>query len=196
MSWRVWPVLLTIAVLSSEARAGYDEGLALYAAGNYTEAFQELKRVAETGDARAEGLLARLYLAGQGVRPDTAEGMKWERKAAEHGVASAQTDLGMRYEYGLDVPQDLGQAARWYSAAAERNSAIAQYRLGLLYVSGRGVAQDPVVGHMWLNLAAAQLPAGDARNAVVHARDAIGDKLTVEQMRQAQTLARQWHPTE
>jgi TPR repeat protein len=122
--------------------------------------------------------------------------MKWERKAAEHGMASAQVELAMRYEYGLDLPQDLGEAARWYRAAAERNSPIAQYRLGLLYVAGQGVPQDPVIGHMWLNLAAAQLPAGEARNAVVRARDQVGNKLTVEQMRQAQAQARDWHPTQ
>ena len=56
------------------------------------------------------------------------------------------------------------------------------------------MAQDLVVGHMWLNLAAAQLPAGEARNMVVQAREAVGNKLTVEQMRQAQTQAREWRP--
>jgi TPR repeat protein len=194
MSWRLVPIAVAIAVAAGGAQAGFDEGLALYAAGNYGGAFQELRRAAELGDARAEGLLARMYLAGQGVRPDTAEGMKWERKAAEHGIAATQVELGMRYEYGLDLPQDLAAAAQWYRAAAERNSPIGQYRLGLLYVDGRGVPQDPVLGHMWLNLAASQLPAGNARNAVVRARDTVGNKLTVEQMKQAQTQAREWHP--
>ena len=193
---RLLPVLLATTALAGEAHAGFDEGLALYATGDYTEAFRELRQAAETGDARAEGLLARLYLAGQGVRQDPSEGMQWERKAAEHGIVSAQVELATRYEYGVDVPQDPAAAARWYRAAADHNSPIAQYRLGLLYVDGRGVAQDLVVGHMWLNLAAAQLPAGDARNAVVRARDAIGNKLTVEQMRQAQAQAREWHPTQ
>ena len=97
MSSRLLVVLLASALLSGEACAGFDEGFAMYAAGDYRGAFAELRPLAEAGDARAEGFLARMYLAGQGVRPDTAEGMKWERKAAEHGIVAAQLELAPRY---------------------------------------------------------------------------------------------------
>ncbi|MFL5072233.1 MAG: SEL1-like repeat protein, partial [Xanthobacteraceae bacterium] len=70
----------------------------------------------------------------------------------------------------------------------------AQYNLGLLYAKGEGVEQDNAMAHMWFNLAVAQFPAADARNrtAAVNSRDVVANKLTREQIAEAQKLAREW----
>jgi len=49
------------------------------------------------------------------------------------------------------------------------------------------VAQDYVQAHMWLNLAAAQ-----GQEEAVTDRDKIAEKMTSEQIDQAQRLAREW----
>jgi TPR repeat protein len=91
---------------------------------------------------------------------------------------------------------DPAQAAKWYGMAAEQGAPAAQYRLGLLYLNGVGVARDLVTAHMWLNLAAAKLPPGEVRNAVASARDAVAAKMSVAQVKEAQTRARYWKPKE
>jgi hypothetical protein len=50
---------------------------------------------------------------------------------------------------------------------------------------------------MWFNLAVAQFPASDTRNrtAAVNSRDLMANKLTREQLAEAQKLAREWQPT-
>jgi len=179
-------------ILARPVWAALDDGLAAYDSGDYLAAYRELLPLADAGDPVAQHALARMFFAGQGMPRDAAAAMVWERKAADLGEPAAQLDLATRYENGIDVPADSEEAARWYGMAAERGAAVAQYRLGLLYLDGAGVAQNLVTAHMWLNLAAARLPPGEVRNAVANARDAVGAKMSVTQVRQAQQRAREW----
>ena len=56
----------TLLLLSSAlVQAGFDEGLAAYAKGNYQTAFKEWKPLAEQGDAAAQHNLALMYDNGQ-----------------------------------------------------------------------------------------------------------------------------------
>jgi TPR repeat protein len=137
-----------------------------------------------------------MYLSGEGVAADSAEGLKWLRKAATAGVGPAQYQLGACHEWGIAVTQDYGEAARWYRMAADRGVPAAQYRLGLLYLDGVGVARDVVAAHTWLNLAAARLPPGEPRNAVAKLRDTLAANMTATQIAQAQIAARNWKPSE
>jgi uncharacterized protein len=174
--------------------AALDDGLAAYDGGDYLDAYRDLRPLADAGDPTAQHALARMFFAGQGMPRDVTTALGWERKAADAGEAAAQLDLATRYENGIDVPADVEQAARWYGMAAEHGAPVAQYRLGLLYLNGVGVAQDLVTAHMWLNLAAAKLPPGEVRNAVANTRDAVGAKMSVTQIKQAQERARDWKP--
>ena len=62
----------------------------------------------------------------------------------------------------------------------------------------QGVSQDYVEAHMWFNLAAAQSSDED-REPYVKNRDAVAERMTAEQLAEAQRLAREWdaaHPRE
>lgn len=190
----MWVALVGL-ILAPPVSAALDDGLAAYDNGDYVAAYRELHPLAEAGDPTAQHGLARMFFAGQGVPRDVVAAMAWERKAADLGEPAAQLDLATRYENGIDVPADPEQAARWYGMAAEHGAPVAQYRLGLLYLNGIGVAQDLVTAHMWLNLAAAKLPPGEVRNAVANMRDAVGARMNVTQIKQAQARARDWRPT-
>jgi TPR repeat protein len=185
---------LAALTLARPSWAALDDGLAAYDSGDYLAAYRELRPLADAGDPAAQHALARMFFAGQGMPRDAVAAMGWERKAADLGETAAQLDLATRYENGIDVPTDMEQAARWYGMAAEHGAPVAQYRLALLYLNGVGIAQDLVTAHMWLNLAAAKLPPGEVRNAVANARDAVGAKMSVTQIRQAQERARDWKP--
>jgi TPR repeat protein len=185
---------LCAVFLAPPARAELAQGLAAYQRGEYLRAFRELDPLAVGGDPVAQYMVARMYLAGQGVPRDAADGLRWLRMAARSGLAGAEYQLAARYQFGIDLPQDYALAAAWYRKAADRGFAAAQFRLGILYMNGLGVKNDPISAHKWLNLAIAQLPPGPLRDAAAKLREDLALKMSAAQVAQAQLLAREWRP--
>ena len=70
---------------------------------------------------------------------------------------------------------------------AQSGAPDALFELGMLYATGRDVAADLVVAHKWFNLAAAR---GSA-SALAH-RIELAREMSVEQIAEAQKLAREW----
>ena len=70
---------------------------------------------------------------------------------------------------------------------AQSGAPDALFELGMLYATGRDVATDLVVAHKWFNLAAAR---GSA-SALAH-RIELAREMSVEQIAEAQKLAREW----
>ena len=58
-----------------------------------------------------------MYLAGQGVKQDSAEAVRWYRLAADKGYAIAQHNLGSIHSNGRYLPQDYVEAAKWFQLA-------------------------------------------------------------------------------
>jgi uncharacterized protein len=173
-----------------------DAALAAHRKGDYRNALVHVRPPADQGDPRAQSLLGLMYLHGRGVLQDDLAAAKWFRLAADQGDAPAQFDLGVMYAEGRGVPQDYVEAAKWYRLAADRSHAQAQYNLALSYAKGEGVSQDYVAAYMWFNLAAAHFPASDVRNheLAVRNRGLVANKMTREQIADAQNLAREWKP--
>ena len=80
---------------------------------------EENIRVAELGDAWAQGMLADRYLHGRGVEQSNERYFEWMSKAAEQGEPQSQYNLGWCYEDGLGVAKDLAKALEWYKKAAD-----------------------------------------------------------------------------
>jgi len=93
------------------------------------------------------------------------------------------------YYYGRGVRQDQRETFRLTTLAAEQNFGLAQRRLGIMYMDGTGISQDNVEAHKWLNLSAAQ---GDTDARIF--RDWLAKKMTLDQIPEAQKLAREWTP--
>src|SRR5271166_541061 len=110
---------------------------------------------------------------------------------AERGVPIAETYIGYMYQNGLGVPRDYVVAASWLSRAAQQGAPTAQFLLGLLYDKGFGVPQDWVQAEVWLNLAASQASAKE-RDYWARMRDAVAQKLTLDQLAEAQRRALAW----
>jgi TPR repeat protein len=66
----------------------------------------------------------------------------------------------------------------------------ALFELGMLYATGRDVAADLVVAHKWFNLAAVR----GNRSALAH-RVELAREMSVDQIAEAQKLAREWLQT-
>jgi uncharacterized protein len=113
---------------------------------------------------------------------------------AERGSPVAQTYLGYMYQYGLGVPQDYVRATSWLHQAAEQGEPTGQFLLGLLFDKGYGVPQDWVQAEVWLNLAAAHAGARQ-QEYYARVRDAVAQKLTLNQLAETQRRASAWTPT-
>jgi uncharacterized protein len=112
---------------------------------------------------------------------------------AERGSPVAQTYLGYMYQYGLGVPQDYVVASSWLHQAAEQGEPTGQFLLGLLFDKGYGVPQDWVEAEVWLNLAAAHAGVRQL-DYYARVRDAVAQKLTLNQLAEAQRRASTWAP--
>ena len=136
---------------------------------------------------------AALTLAAPGRAAEGASEIESLRARAHRADVAAQFELGLRYYEGSGVPQDRAEAARWFREAAERGDAPAQYRLGIMRASGDGVAPDNMQAHMWLNLAAARMTGKDREDAI-HNRFLVAQRMTPEQVAEAERRARDWKP--
>ena len=122
--------------------ADWTAGQDAYERGDIAAALEAWRPLAEAGDARAQAALGSLYVHGEGVPVDHAEGLRWTRLAAEQGDVTGQFNLGTFYAGGLGVERDYGQAAAWFRRAAEQDDAASRFNLGVLYARGLGVPRD------------------------------------------------------
>lgn len=120
---------------------------------------EEVRGLAEQGNAEGQTKLGAMYLSGSGIPQNDAEAVKWFRKAAEQGEARAQVVLGLMYAEGSRVPKNNAEAVKWLRLAADQGLAVAQSTLGSKYFFGEGVPQDDAEAAKWNRLAAEQ---GDA----------------------------------
>jgi hypothetical protein len=122
------------------------------------------------------------------------------RRSADHHNPLGQAHLGFAYYEGHGVPKDYVEAAKWFQRSADQGAPLGLLLIGKAYEVGLGVPQDYVRAHVWLNLAAARAdPASegekDMQLVASSTRDALAAKMTPTQVEEAQTLAREWKPT-
>jgi uncharacterized protein len=123
---------------------------------------------------------------------NTAEGYRLTRVAAEQGNPAAQFVLGQFLSNGDGVEQNYKEAAVWFRRAAEQGDDAAEEALAAAYFFGRGIPQDYIEAHKWANLAVANSVDEISRETHVTLLETIAEKLTREQVVEAQKLAREW----
>jgi uncharacterized protein len=142
---------------------------------------------AANADPRVEAGI-RAYTHGRYV-----EAAEWLTTPAREGNAVAETYLGFMYQQGRGVPKDFSEAGRWVHAAAEQGEPSAQFFLGSLYDRGFGVAHDFVQSYLWFDLAAAHATPR-TRDYWSRMRDAVANKLTYQELAEAQAKALAFSP--
>ena len=82
----------------------------------------ELRALAEQGNAAGQVELGGRYRDGVGVEVDDAEALKWMRLAADQGEVAGQIELGLMYSRGRGTQRDFVKAHMWTSLAASQLS--------------------------------------------------------------------------
>ncbi|MCX6941562.1 MAG: lipase maturation factor family protein [Verrucomicrobia bacterium] len=118
----------------------YQPTMAINARGEISEAtapLEELRLLAEHGNAHAQNDLGQMFADADGLPQDAAAAALWLRRSANQGNVVAQTNLGLLHAKGLAVPRNEIEALAWFNLAAAsgdpealKNQAIATRRVG------------------------------------------------------------------
>lgn len=144
----------------------------------------EIKRLAEGGDAEAQYVFGMDCLLGGLVEKNESEGAKWLLAASRQNIPKAQAVLGNLYKEGIGVPKDYFQAIKWYRPAVDAGFLKANIGLGLMYFEGKGVSRDSVEAFVLLNLAspAIRLEPEPVSASATQALEALRKELSADQM--------------
>ncbi|MFC7358394.1 sel1 repeat family protein [Jejudonia soesokkakensis] len=96
---------------------------------NYNEAFTNLEKAALQGYAKAEFLLAELYLKGNGIPKDIDQAAEYYIRAAQQDYIDAQVMAGMLFLEGRGVRKDEESAKFWFNKAYLLGSSKAKVEL-------------------------------------------------------------------
>lgn len=162
------------------------------------EASYWIKEAAKKGHVKGAYEMGRRYEMGLGLRQSLPLAADWYRLAASYGNDSqAQFALGELYFKGKGVPHSYGEAIIWYSKAADQGHPIAQYLLGAMYQEGWAVKRDLLEAYKWYSLAMRQeerVTKASKQYRPTRSRDAIAAQLNRQQIKEAETLVRDWRP--
>jgi GAF domain-containing protein len=93
---------------------------------------QGLRQLAEKGDPVAQWALGERYAAGDEVKRDYVEAVRWFERAADQGNATAQASLADYYWAGTGVSKDLSKAYFWAILAHANGDQPSKLRAAVL----------------------------------------------------------------
>ena len=214
----IFSLILIMLFYSQTSYADFTKGGDAYKKGDFKTAAEEFLKDAEKGDHRAMYAIGSMYAVGRGVEQNYKEAFKWFSRAAKYGRADAQYKLGVMYDQGVGVEQNYNKAGKFYNQAAKSGYPLAQYKLGLLYSNGHGVKQNYIKAYAWLVVARLKLKyvtssvedesiddeptdveiasaqyrkniAGSSLESITDELEVLKNKMTSEQLDEANTLA-------
>lgn len=146
----------------------------------------------DQGDVVAMSDLAYAYFEAEGgLKKNEEKAVSLWLHAASTGNADAQAALGLAYEKGTGTEKDLAEAAKWYLFAAENGHPVAQFNIGAMLAAGNGTELNRVHAYKWFNLSAASSK-GDVKEKAEHFLSVLAEKLSPEEISQAEELAAAW----
>ncbi len=175
--------LLSLGVLDLVPPKAVAISTAELAKGVSLDTMRRLGAWANQGDAAAQLELAVIYQLDRKWR-DLAQARRYFTRAAAAGYAAAQYMAGRFAYVGRGGARDYEEAFRWFHAAAEQGHRGAQAQLGLLYHKFHYRPSHLVHAYKWASLG------GDGYHL-----DRLERDLTIEQILEAQKLAREWEPS-
>ena len=166
---------------------------------NIEQAERWYKLTAEKGNKETQFELADFYRYGYLSEPiekkgrsvpNHQEALKWGLKSANQGNADAQVLVGDIYKEGKGTIKDYKEANKWFTLAARQGHYLGFHALAIALEYGEGVKVDLVKSYMFWNLAEATKPKHVTDSFTSNGRDSLEKKLNIQQLEQAQQMAR------
>jgi hypothetical protein len=146
--------VMWLARLTAGGRAGFasDERRAAELARSVQG---EIKRLAETGDAEAQGLWGYALQVGLGVEQDAQKAFPLLASAAKQGEITAMCNLAILFMDGSGTGKNETKAFAMMKQSAEKGYALAQANLGHWHRWGLGSEPDLELARQWYRKAIA-----------------------------------------
>ena len=107
-----------------------------YQSGNYKEAFQELQRIAATGNAQAIYNLGSMTMQGKGTPKDEKKALQYFQQASDKGFGKASFELAQLYRHGkssVGITKNTEQYKKFLDLAAKQGSEEAGVEIATLF---------------------------------------------------------------
>lgn len=180
-------ILAFYLCLSPALADPYEDGRAAFEAGNFKLALKHWQPLAEKGHGQAQYGLGGMYEYARGFERSDENAIKWYKRAADQGVTGAQYRLGVLYENGWGLSEDDALAVIWYEKAADAGHSFAQHDLAFMYIAGTGVPKNTVQAYKWLKIAMLGGNSVMGKHLI-----SVASTMSAPQVRDAETLAREW----
>jgi len=113
------PLLVPGTVRAGDPSAGMQAVHKLIAEGRAYDAQQQLKPLAESGNAAAQAMLGGFYHYGTVQAADFSRALLWYARAANQGDTDGMIGLATMYALGQGTVVDKAIAFKWLAIAAE-----------------------------------------------------------------------------
>jgi Sel1 repeat len=141
VTWLI-AVTLLLQTLVSGNTSDLFEGLIRYATRDFGRAIEELRPLADRGDAVAQEILGKIHLTGDLATRNDITAFNWFLLSAERGRAESQFELGRMYRDGVGVSADSHMAMHWFELAAKRGMPDAYNAAGELWLGRSHFSKD------------------------------------------------------
>jgi TPR repeat protein len=195
------PALVLVLSLPVPARADYEAGKRAYESKVWVEAIKELRPLAEAGDDRAQFLLGKMYLDGNGVISSPVEAMRLYRQAAEKNNILAMLSIAGIYQGGIGYPKNAKLVNAWLGRAAQLGDQFAAnlYAVSLFQgdVTQKTDLKPDVLGaYKWWKIASGMNTYPHVRDAAAEAAKLAMNRLNSVEIAKAEKEAAAWKPAD
>jgi TPR repeat protein len=153
---------------------------------DFNEALVLYKLAATKGSTHAQHELGRIFSEGINVGKDIYESLRWFKMSALQGSRYAQIKIGDIYVKGDGITRSYEEAIKWYRLAALKDDKSAQTKLASSYLKSSDLPNDILNAYMWFTIAASEID-----SEALATRELVSSKLTLQEMEQAQRMARE-----
>ena len=158
------------------------------------EAVRWLEKAGSMGNSGAYYHLGLALDNGWGVEKDVPKALEAYEKAVAMGHAPAMNNLGFILYEGRGVEKNLSKAIHLITRAVDYGDAFAYGSLGEIMLNGNGFPQNDVETYKWLKLAQDTMNAGPSRDGNLLMLNKVKDRMTAEQIANADKLVKAWVP--
>ncbi|MBO4294230.1 MAG: sel1 repeat family protein [Alphaproteobacteria bacterium] len=156
---------------------------------NYFEpAVLLFEQAAKAGNNTAKFMLGYAYYKGFSVPQDFHVAVDLIKEAAKANFDEAEYVFARIYRNGEGITQNYSNAVKYYRKAIAQGNVEAMMELAQIYQEGIIAPKNLIQAHTLYNIASVYGQAGAAEN-----RNAIGPKLKLEELLEAQNAAERYH---
>ncbi|MFH1334475.1 MAG: tetratricopeptide repeat protein, partial [Pseudomonadota bacterium] len=135
---------------------------------------EELQRLSESGDAKAQAVLGRFFIFGCKVECNYESAERWSSAAKEQNDSDGYVALGSFYLFGPNGQRDPERAVELFRQAAQMGNMQAVCYLGEAYLNGWGVETNYSTAIKKFELAAKHHVAEGLVNLAICYREGFG----------------------